>query len=114
MKDLTLHSNEFVSSHSGLHKLVRVKVREHTRQVARQLLVTANDKPLGRKIRMYELYDLALSLLQQEHLEQLRQRSLTFKDRLEMSYRRFTKEHGQVSMDDFLGSCLQRQTPRKG
>lgn len=66
----------------------------------------ANKKPHGRKIRDGEIIGKALSLLGSQHIEELQEATLNEKDRLNIAHENFIKEHGKISLDQFIGRLL--------
>ena len=49
---------------------------------------------------------MALSFLDDSHLKELQEKSLTNKDRLELKYQEYLKANGNVSKDEFIGKLL--------
>jgi hypothetical protein len=83
---------------------LRVK-RETKKRVLAELTIL-NKKEFGKPITPDQLVSLALSLVKPEHLQTLKEQSLTAKDRFEQRYRDFCIQNGKVSKDDFLATLL--------
>ncbi len=83
-----------------------LRVRRETKRQIVTHLETLNKKDFGRRVRAEDYLSLALSLVTPEHLEQLREASLTNSDRLERDYRAYVTEHGPISRDEYLGKRL--------
>ncbi len=66
----------------------------------------ANKKSFGRKIRDSEILAKALGLIQPTHLIELQEATLSEKDRLHMAHEEFMKQHGKLSLDQFIGRLL--------
>jgi hypothetical protein len=82
-----------------------LRVRRETKKKILAELVILNKEGLG-KVTPDQYVALAISLLTSSHLEQLKQRSLTAKDRIEQRYREYRAQHGKVSKNDFLATLL--------
>lgn len=83
-----------------------VRIRPKTQILLRKLLVQANQKDLGNKIKRDDLLHLGLSLIQCGHISDLQNRSLNNADRMELLYREYVKNHGPISKDAFLGRVM--------
>lgn len=66
----------------------------------------ANKKSFGRIIRDSEIISIALKQVTPEILQELQERSLTTKDRLNIAHEEFMKKNGKISMDQFLEKLL--------
>ncbi len=83
-----------------------VRVKQSTKAKLTDLLGKANKLKAGRKIKPDDIIGFGLSLVTDEHLEQICSRSLTNKDRLEILFRKISKEKRGISRDEFLGMLL--------
>lgn len=73
---------------------------------AKEILLEANKKTIGRKIKKHELLNFALSILKPEHIKMLQEQSLTNEDRMEQLRQKYIKIHGPISKRDFLGFTM--------
>ena len=71
-----------------------------------QIMARANKKDYGKKIKVYEVINLALSLLKDEHIKTLQEVSLSNADRLDREFRNYVSAHGSISKDAYLGMRL--------
>jgi hypothetical protein len=83
-----------------------VRLKQSTKAKLTDLLGKANKLKAGRKIKPDDVIGFGLDLVTDEHLEQICSRSLTNKDRLEMLFRKVSKEKRGISRDEFLGMLL--------
>ncbi len=83
-----------------------LRVKRETKKKVLAELTAINRKEFGRKVTTDEYIALAVSLLKPEHLEKLREQSLTNKDRLEKRYQEYCVAHGKVSKDEYIGVLL--------
>lgn len=73
----------------------------------------ANKKAHGRKIKDSEIIAKALSLVEQQHLQELQETTLSEKDRLHMAHEDFVKSNGKISLDQFIGRLLKGEISAK-
>ena len=83
-----------------------IRVSTATHKILQHLMVRANDKDLGRKVRADEIVNVALFLVLHEHIDQLQAATFSNADRLELSYRRFIMTGPKITKDEFLGRIL--------
>lgn len=83
-----------------------IRIKRETKRKILSDLTQLNRKTFGKSVTPDQYIALAISLLTPEHLEQLKSKSMTNKDRLEQKYREHCQVHGKVSMDEFLGLLL--------
>lgn len=87
-------------------KNVLKKIDLDTAKLLAILKERANKKSYGRKIREGEILAKALSLVEHKHLAELQEVTLSEKDRLHMAHEDFVKQHGKISLDQFIGRLL--------
>ncbi len=97
-----------VTKKSGLKKL-----DPSTAAALQKLNEKANKKTYGRKIRDNEIIALALSLMQPEHLAKLQEQSLSEKDRLSIAHEEYQKNHGKLTLDQFIGKLIRGEIQLK-
>ena len=86
-----------------------LRIKRSTKKNIVELVKRLNkEKDVGRSMQPYQVLDLALTLLKPEHLEQLKEVSLTNADRLEQNYRVYIRQHGALSKDEYLGIILKQ------
>ncbi len=83
-----------------------IRIRRELKRQIETDLERINKKDLGRRIRAEDYLGLALSLVTDDHLEQLREASLTNADRLERDFREYVAQHGPITRDEYLGKRL--------
>jgi hypothetical protein len=86
-----------------------IEVSKETKKKILTNVAILNRKELGKPVTPDEYLAFAVSLVTSEHLEQLKNQSLTNQDRLQVKYREYCKSHGKVSMDNFIGILLQEK-----
>ena len=87
-------------------KWSNIRVSSDTKSTAEKLLKCANDKKSGRKIKIDDLLNTALKLIEECHLKNLQNKSLSNEDRKEQLRQIYIKKHGPISKDDFTGFML--------
>lgn len=83
-----------------------IRIKKGTHKKLKTVLVKANKKSFGRKIKVDDLLELLVSLIEDKHISKLQENSLSNADRLEMKYREFCKQSGHVSKDEFIGKLI--------
>lgn len=83
-----------------------IRVRQSTRAKMDELLRRANKQKLGRKVKTDDLICFSLGLLTDEHLDQICNKTLTNKDRLELLFRRVAKARKGLTRDEFFGLLI--------
>ena len=83
-----------------------IRLTADTDQKMSQLLTRINDKESGRKIRANDLINLALDLVQTEHITQIQESSLTNYDRFDMIYKNYSSKDKTLTKDQLLGQIL--------
>jgi hypothetical protein len=99
-------SSKKLHSGKGKAKLwCTVRVSSETRKLAEGIVKTANEKPTGKKIKLDEVLQMGLGLIQQGHIEKLQENSLTHEDRKEILRQKYIAVRGPISKDEFTGLC---------
>jgi len=60
-------------------------------------------------MKLDDIFELALTLVTDDHLKQLRQKAMTNKVRMEILRQKYIELHGYISEDDFLGLTMKPQ-----
>lgn len=83
-----------------------VRITTNSEKKADRLLTLANKKKVGRKVKLFELIELAVSLVTEEHLKMLQEQSMTNEDRKEVLRQKYIELRGQISKDEFTGFMM--------
>ncbi len=85
---------------------VRIKPKAQKKLTA--LLSKANKKDFGKRIKATDLIEVALELIQDTHIKQIQEQSLSNADLLEIRFREYTKNNGKISKDEYLGILMKQ------
>ena len=85
---------------------VGLRVKRDTKRRVMQELARMNKKDFGKRIKADALIVLALGLVQDHHLKQLQEATLSNSDRLQLQHRAYIRQHGNISRDEFIGKLL--------
>ena len=85
---------------------VALRVKRATKKKLATELARINKKEFGRRVRADELIQFALALVDNNHVAELQERSLSNADRLEQRYQEYVKANGTIAKDVFLGKLL--------
>lgn len=83
-----------------------VRIGQKTKAKLEQLIKQANKDRLGRKIKADDLIGLGLDLITDTQIAKLCDKTRSNKDRMEMLFRKLSKESRGMSRDAFLGMLL--------
>ena len=95
----------------GSAPTVALRVKRATKKKLATELARINKKEFGRRVRADELIQFALALVDNNHVAELQERSLSNADRLEQRYQDFVKANGPIAKDVFLGKLLAGELP---
>jgi hypothetical protein len=84
-----------------------LRVRRETKKKIQAEVAVINRKSFGRPVTPDDYVALAITLIKPDHLDALKDRTLSNKDRLEKRYQDYCAVNGKVSKDEFLGVLLQ-------
>ena len=88
-----------------------IRVSKATVKIIKTLLQKVNKKSYGKKIKPDDLIQKSISLLSDDHLEEIKQSTMSNSDRLELAYQEYCKLHGQISKDEYFGLLLKAKSP---
>ena len=83
-----------------------VRLKQQTLDALSKLKRKANTDVTTQRIRTDDLVCLGLGLIEDQHLEVLREAKRTNKDRFEVLFKRFQGKNKKATRDDFLGMLL--------
>ncbi len=87
-----------------------IRVAKATAKTIKTLLQKVNKKPYGKKVKPDDLIQKSISLLSDDHLEEIKQSTMSNSDRLELAYQEYCKTHGQISKDEYFGLLLKEKS----
>lgn len=87
-----------------------IRVTKATAKTIKGLLQKMNKKSYGKKVKPDDLIQKSISLLNDDHLEEIKQATMTNSDRLEMAYQEYCKANGQISKDEYFGLLLKEKS----
>ncbi len=83
-----------------------IRIRQKTKSKLAQLLQQANKERIGRRVKVDDLILFALGLITDHHLIEICDKTLSNKDRLELLYRKLSKEKHGITREEFFGILL--------
>ena len=84
-----------------------IRIGHKTKSKMEQLLRQANRDRLGRKVKADDLICFGLSLISDDHIAEICNKMLSNKDKLEILFKRVSKEKRGISRDAFYGILLE-------
>ena len=86
-----------------------IRITSEVQKKVERLLLSANKKKAGRKIKVDQLLSLALELVTDEHIKKLQDQSLSNEDRKEQLRQRYIEMRGPITRDEFTGFMLTKE-----
>jgi hypothetical protein len=83
-----------------------IRVSLETSNKADRILDLANEKKAGAKIKLDQVFSLALDLINEIHIEKLKMDSLKNSDRQELLRQKYIEQFGQISKEEFIGFTM--------
>lgn len=90
-------------------KLKSIRINSENQRKAERILLAANKKKGGRRIKINELLNLVLDLVSDEHIKKLQEQSLSNEDRKEILRQRWAEFHGPISKEEFTGIMMTKK-----
>lgn len=87
-------------------KAKSVRVNFEIQKKAERILLLANKKKVGRRVKIDHLLSLALDLVSEEDIKKLQNQSLTNEDRKEILRQKWVALNGPISKDEFTGFMM--------
>lgn len=87
-------------------KMKSLRMLIETYNIANQFVEVANHKKVGGKIKIHQVLDLAVRLLNESHIPKLQSDSLKNSDRQELMRQRYIKQFGEISKEDYIGFTM--------
>ncbi len=87
-----------------------IRIKSEIKKTAKALLNRVNNDNKGcRKMKLDDIFELALTLVENDHLKALREKAMTNKGRMEILRQKYIELHSYISEDDFLGFTMKPQ-----
>ncbi len=87
-------------------KFKSIRVNLHNQKKLEKILLAANKKKKGRKVKLDHLLEIALDLIEDHHIKMLQDRSMTNEDRQEELRQKYIATRGPISRDEFIGFTM--------
>lgn len=85
---------------------IPIRISKSTARLLKSVLTTCNRKSYGKRAKADAIIFKALSLLDPTHIEEIQKSTYTSEDHLEIEYKKYCSEHGQISKSEFLKMIL--------
>jgi len=83
-----------------------IRIDAKSKKLMDDLLKRGNKTKVGRMLKPSDLICFSLELVTEDHLQELCNKSLRNRDRIEILFERISKEKRGISRDDFDGMLL--------
>lgn len=87
-----------------------IRIKSDIKKTAKAFLNKVNSDNKGcRKMKIDDIFELALALVTDGHLKELRQKAMTNKGRMDVLRQKYIELNGYISEDGFLGLTMTPQ-----
>ncbi len=101
-----MESKKVTKRPKAMNKKKAIRINMDTFTIADKFVDLANEKKIGGKIKIDQVLDLAVRLLNESHVSQLQSSSLKNSDRQELMRQKYIKLYGQISKEDYIGFTM--------
>ena len=101
-----------LSPKSSSPNSVPIRVTKSTARLLRSLLSKCNKKSHGRRVKADDIIKRSLELLNDSHLEEIKESTFSSQDKLEIEFKKYCQLHGPTSKEKFLSLLLQNGLPQ--
>lgn len=87
-----------------------IRIKSDIKKAAKAFLNKVNSDNKGcRKMKIDDIFEMALALVTDAHLKELRQKAMTNKGRMDILRQKYIDLNGYISEDGFLGLTMTPQ-----
>jgi hypothetical protein len=98
--------SQVMQKRKGTASSAPIRVKQRTKAKLEQLLKQTNKDRVGRRIKADDLIWCGLALINDAHIAEIRDNSLSNKDRMELLFQQFLQSRRGATREDFLGELL--------
>jgi hypothetical protein len=106
-----MESKKVTKRLKAMNRKKAIRITLDTFTIADKFVDLANEKKIGGKIKIDQVLDLAVRLLNDSHVSQLQSSSLKNSDRQELMRQKYIKLYGQISKEDYIGFTMSDAYP---
>lgn len=106
LQSVASSESQVTQKRKGTASSAPIRVKQRTKAKLEQLLKLANKDRVGRSIKADDLIWCGLALINDSHIAEIRDQALSNKDRLELLFQVFVREHRGANRDEFFGALL--------
>ena len=92
-------STQNSSPKTSLTNTVPIRLSKSTSKTLRTIVNKCNKKSLGRKVKSEDVVSLALSLITDKEIEQIKTGSYSSQDHFEIKYKKYCENNGSITKD---------------
>lgn len=90
-------------------KMKSIRINSENQKRLEKVILLANKKKIGRKIKADQVLSLALDLVNEEHIKKMQGQSLSNEDRKELLRQKWSEIYGAITKDEFTGVMLTKE-----
>ena len=88
-----------------------IRITRSTERSLRTIIRQLNKKKIGRKVVIDDVISKALTLIQKEHLEEIKRSTHSAEDLLNLKHQQHCEQHGYISKKRFLEILFEAELP---
>lgn len=78
-----------------------IRVKKETAKEIKKRLNQANNKSFGRRVKADDLITKGLSLLEDHHIKEVQENTLSYADKIDQKYKEICAQRGKITRDEF-------------
>ena len=86
-----------------------IRIKSRSKDKIDAMIARVNKDRIGRRVKADDLICFGLNLLKEEHLEEIGTSLLSNKDKVEILFKKVSKEKRGITRDEFFGMLLDGQ-----
>ena len=90
---------------------VPIRISKPTARHLRSILTKCNRKAHGRRVKADDIIKLAIDQMSDSDFEKIKLSTYSSQGRLEIEFKKYCQQHGNVSKDEFLSLLLTKGLP---
>ena len=106
LKSVANAGAQVTQKRKGTASSAPIRVKHRTKTKLEQLLKQSNKDRVGRSIKADDLIWCGLALINDAHIAEIRDKALSNRDRMELLFQSFVKEHRGATREEFFGALL--------
>lgn len=105
----TMENKNTKTNSKMIQKMKSIRINSENQKRLEKVILLANKKKIGRKIKVDQVLSLALDLVNEEHIKKMQGQSLSNEDKKELLRQKWSETYGAITKDEFTGVMLTKE-----